>query len=75
MIAVDTSVVTFVPQCPQKGRPASTGFAHLGHAFVLARGDTREGGSREPEPTDAPGIGASGGGEATFTAANDAPAE
>ena len=56
---VETSVVTLVPQWPQNGIPASTGFAHLGHVFDAANGDNRDGGMRPPEPTAALGDGAS----------------
>jgi N-acetylmuramoyl-L-alanine amidase len=54
----ETSLVTFVPQWPQNGIPASTGFAHLGHVFDGASGESR-GGMRPPEPTAALGDGAS----------------
>ena len=67
--------MTLVPQWPQKGRDASTGFAHLGHVFVDAMGDTRVGGIiSPPDPTAAPGMGVSGLGGALTTAA-DEPAE
>ncbi|MEP6729166.1 MAG: hypothetical protein ABJE10_00945 [bacterium] len=56
---LDTSFVTRVPQCPQKGIAASTGLAHFGQAFVAATGERRVGGIKPPEPTAAPGIGVS----------------
>lgn len=74
-VPVETSVVTLVPQCPQKGSDASTGLAHLGHVFVPGNGDTRVGGVSAPEPTAAPGMGVSGWAGAPITAADDEPAE
>jgi hypothetical protein len=58
---VDTSLVTLVPQWPQNGSDASTGFAHLGQVFDGASGESRDGGIRPPEPTAALGNGASAG--------------
>ena len=70
---VAISAVAFVPQWPQKGIDASTGFAHFGQAFVLANGDTRPDDMSPPDPTAAPGIGDSGGDD--LTAAGEPPTE
>ncbi|MEO8622064.1 MAG: hypothetical protein ABI625_13425 [bacterium] len=53
--------MTLLPQWGQKGSAGSTAFAHRGHATLLPSGDVRIGGMSAPEPTAAPGMGASAG--------------
>ena len=71
-----TSFVIFVPQCPQKGIPAGTLFAHLGHADGGPLGDGRIAGFA---CTSAVLCGCAGvatvGGTAALTAPTDAPVE
>lgn len=61
-----TSFVTFVPQCPQKGSPAATLLAHLGHVEAPPTGDVRgPAGCTSAVPDAGAGVGAGARAEVT----------